>query len=185
MRLQILQLALAAACSTAATAKIPFYIIHNAETPSFGRPGLTPVGKQRADCCIPNVFSDWNIGLILTCTVDRDGKEGLNCPAANRTAFPLAQSLGINIATCATGDGADDDCPSNTIKKFNKSSNQSVLIVWDSTDLEDLIENVDTDASLDNDSLGLHADLILSVNPAKLKSVGQSSMNCTGIDGTA
>jgi hypothetical protein len=30
-----------------------------------------------------------------------------------------------------------------------------VLIVWDSTDLEDLIENVDTDASLDNDSLGL------------------------------
>ncbi|KAJ7802607.1 hypothetical protein B0H14DRAFT_2891704 [Mycena olivaceomarginata] len=157
MRLQILQLALAAVCSTAATAKIPFYIIHNAETPSFGRPGLTPVGKQRADCCIPNV----------------------------RTAFPLAQSLGINIATCATGDGADDDCPSNTIKKFNKSSNQSVLIVWDSTDLEDLIENVDTDASLDNDSLGLHADLILSVNPAKLKSVGQSSMNCTGLDGTA
>jgi hypothetical protein len=59
------------------------------------------------------------------------------------------------VLLSATGDGADDDCPSNTIKKFNKSSNQSVLIVWDSTDLEDLIENVDTDASLDNDSLGL------------------------------
>jgi hypothetical protein len=55
----------------------------------------------------------------------------------------------------ATGDGADDDCPNNTLQKFNKKSNQSVLLVWDSSDMEDLIENVDTDAGLDNDQLGL------------------------------
>ncbi|KAF8164652.1 hypothetical protein K438DRAFT_2025266 [Mycena galopus ATCC 62051] len=183
-----LQLVLAAFCSTAwtsTTAKIPFYIISNGETPSLGRPGLTPVGKQRAESCIPNIFSQLNIGLIITCTVDRDGEEGLNCPAANETAVPFATAFGINISTCATGDGADDDCPNNTLQKFNKNSNQSVLFVWDSTDMEDLLENVDTDAGLDNDQLALHPDLILAVNPKDLTNVGVTSMNCTGIDGTA
>ncbi|KAJ7085605.1 hypothetical protein C8R44DRAFT_893890 [Mycena epipterygia] len=180
-----LQLVLGALCSTAYTAKPPFYIITNAETPSLGRPGLTPIGKHRAECCIPNVFSQLNIGLIITCTVDRDGEEGLNCPAANETAIPLANTLGIDITACATGDGANDDCVHDKLQKFNKNSNQSVLIVWDSTDMEDLLEGVDTDAGLDNDSLGLHADLILTVNPAHLKSVVESSMNCSGIDGTA
>ncbi|KAJ7868443.1 hypothetical protein B0H13DRAFT_1897096 [Mycena leptocephala] len=84
------------------------------------------------------------------------------------------------IAVDGTGDGAEDDCVHDKIHKFNKNSNQSVLIVWDSTDMEYLIESVDTDAGLDNDSLGLHADLILTVNPGNLKSVGESSMNCTG-----
>ncbi|KAJ6572888.1 hypothetical protein DFH09DRAFT_1460959 [Mycena vulgaris] len=154
MRLQLLLLVLGAICSTASTAKIPFYIITNAETPSLGRPGLTPVGKRRAESCIHNVFSQLNIGLILTCTVDRDGEAGLNCPAANETALPLAKTLGINITACGTGDGADDDCVHDKIQKFNKNSNRSVLIVWDSRDMEDLIENEDTDAGLDNDSLG-------------------------------
>ncbi|KAJ6479142.1 hypothetical protein C8R45DRAFT_1006696 [Mycena sanguinolenta] len=188
MRLQYLQLVLAALCSTvctSTTSKIPFYIISNGETPSLGRPGLTPIGKQRAESCIPNVFSNLNIGLIITCTEDRDGEEGLNCAAANETAVPLATILGINISTCATGDGADDDCPNNTLQKFNKNSNQSVLFVWDSTDMEDLIENVDTDAGLDNDQLALHADLIVTVNPKDPRNVGLTSMNCTGLDGTA
>ncbi|KAF8127493.1 hypothetical protein K438DRAFT_2000780 [Mycena galopus ATCC 62051] len=117
--------------------------------------------------------------------VDRDGEEGLNCPAANETAVPLATALGINISTCATGDGADDDCPNNTLQKFNKNSDQSVLFVWDSTDMEDLLENLDTDAGLENDQLALHPDLILAVNPKDLTNVGVTSMNCTGIDGTA
>ncbi|KAJ6582231.1 hypothetical protein B0H19DRAFT_1061670 [Mycena capillaripes] len=125
---------------------IPFYIIANAETPSLGRPDLTPIGKQRAESCIPRVFFQLNIGLIITCAVDKDGIEGLNCPAANETALPLAKTLDINITTCGTGDGADDDCPLDKIHKFNKNSNQSILIVWDSTDMEDLIEDVDTDA---------------------------------------
>ncbi|KAJ6548502.1 hypothetical protein B0H19DRAFT_1074360 [Mycena capillaripes] len=93
-----LQLVLAALCSTAYTAKPPFYIITNAETPSLGRAGLTPIGKQRTECCIPNVFSQLNIGFIITRTADKDGKEGLNCPAANQTAVPFAKTLGINIS---------------------------------------------------------------------------------------
>jgi hypothetical protein len=31
------------------------YIITNAETPSLDRPGLTPIGFQRAQDCIPPV----------------------------------------------------------------------------------------------------------------------------------
>jgi len=31
------------------------YIITNAETPSLNLPGLTPVGKQRAEVCLPEV----------------------------------------------------------------------------------------------------------------------------------
>jgi hypothetical protein len=31
------------------------YIITNAETPSLDRPGLTPIGLQRAQDCIPPV----------------------------------------------------------------------------------------------------------------------------------
>lgn len=31
------------------------YVISNAETPSFGLPGLTPIGVQRAQTCIPAV----------------------------------------------------------------------------------------------------------------------------------
>lgn len=45
-----------AATAIAATAPAPpYYIITNAETPSLDRPGLTPVGKQRAEGCIPEV----------------------------------------------------------------------------------------------------------------------------------
>jgi hypothetical protein len=31
------------------------YIISNAETPSLGLPGLTPIGLQRANDCLPSV----------------------------------------------------------------------------------------------------------------------------------
>jgi hypothetical protein len=45
-----------AATAIAATAPLPpYYIITNAETPSLDRPGLTPLGKQRAEECIPTV----------------------------------------------------------------------------------------------------------------------------------
>jgi hypothetical protein len=43
------------------------------------------------------VFSQLNIGFILSCKVDKDGEEGLGCPVANQTATPLAQALGLNI----------------------------------------------------------------------------------------
>lgn len=31
------------------------YLIRNAETASLNLPGLTPVGQERADSCLPNV----------------------------------------------------------------------------------------------------------------------------------
>jgi hypothetical protein len=46
---------LAASAITATAPLPPYYIITNAETPSLNRPGLTPVGKQRAEDCIPAV----------------------------------------------------------------------------------------------------------------------------------
>lgn len=33
----------------------PIYIITNAEQPSLSRPGLTPIGYQRANECLPEV----------------------------------------------------------------------------------------------------------------------------------
>ncbi|KAG7095532.1 hypothetical protein E1B28_006269 [Marasmius oreades] len=167
----------------AATAKPPYYIISNAETPSFGRPGLTPVGKRRAEECIPNLFSNLNIGQIITCKVDKDGEAGHECPAANATIVPLAKLLGLNITTCGTGEESNDDCVHDKIHKFNLNSNQSTLIAWGASDMDDLVENADiNDNGLDEDLLGLHSDLILIINGGKTI---QSSMNCTGIDGPA
>ncbi|KAJ7200149.1 hypothetical protein GGX14DRAFT_400835 [Mycena pura] len=46
------------ATAIAATSTPPYYIITNAETPSLNRPGLTPVGQQRAAACIPQDNTD-------------------------------------------------------------------------------------------------------------------------------
>ncbi|ESK92741.1 phosphoglycerate mutase family [Moniliophthora roreri MCA 2997] len=140
----------------ATAAKTPYYIITNAETPSFNRPGLTPVGQRRANDCIPGLFSRFNIGMIISCTVDRDGEEGLGCPSAVETATPLATLLGLNVTTCGTGEESNDECVHNKIQKFNKASNQSVLIVWDASDMDNLLENADVnDAGIDEDTIGM------------------------------
>ncbi|KAJ7306293.1 hypothetical protein DFH08DRAFT_516816 [Mycena albidolilacea] len=173
-----------AATAIAATKTPPYYIITNAETPSLNRPGLTPVGKQRAESCIPEVFSQLNIGFILSCKVDKDGEEGLKCPVAVQTATPLAQALGLNITFCGTGEESNDDCVHDKIHAFLKSSNQSALVVWDNTDMDSLLENADVnDAGIDDDTVGTHPDVILTVVSGAR--VGQISMNCTGIDGPA
>ncbi|KAF9258227.1 hypothetical protein L218DRAFT_948558 [Marasmius fiardii PR-910] len=177
----------------AATPKIPYYIIRNAEAPSLGRPGLTPIGKMRAENCIPGALSQFNIGLIITCNVDKRGETGLDCPAANLTVVPLAQSLGVNITTCDSGEDADGECTKNTITNFNKHSNQSVLVVWGTSDYDHLIEYVDLDdavgdAGHDKDVILMSADLIVSATPrsgGKESIIVVQSMNCTGIDGTA
>ncbi|KAJ7920206.1 hypothetical protein B0H13DRAFT_1867839 [Mycena leptocephala] len=171
-----------AATAIAATAPLPpYYIITNAETPSLDRPGLTPLGKQRAEECIPTVFSQLNIGFILSCT----HANSLGCPAANETAMPLAQALGLNITYCGA---ASDTCVHSKIQAFLKASNQSALVVWDANDMDNLIEKADVnDAGLDDDSLGTQQvsspDLILTVVGGTR--VGQTSMNCTGLDGPA
>ncbi|THU98475.1 hypothetical protein K435DRAFT_964920 [Dendrothele bispora CBS 962.96] len=167
------------------------FIITNAETPSLKRPGLTPIGLQRADECIPNIFKNFDIGMILSCTTDRDGEEGLSCPAAQRTAKPLADMLGLNITTCGTGEESNDDCAHDKMRTFGKNSTQNILIVWDALGMDDLLENVDVDFpddeedddDDDDDSLGMHPDVILTATKSTIKF--QTSMNCTGIDGPA
>ncbi|KIK50995.1 hypothetical protein GYMLUDRAFT_50851 [Collybiopsis luxurians FD-317 M1] len=166
------------------------FIITNAETPSLDRSGLTPVGLQRADQCIPGIFQNFNIGMIISCTTDKDGEEGLNCPAAQRTAQPLASLLGLNITTCGTGEESNDECASNKMKSFAKNSTQNILIVWDSTGMDDLLENIDVDFpdnedddDDDDDDLGTHPDVILTATKSTIRS--QTSMNCTGLDGPA
>jgi len=92
------------------------YIITNAETPSLNLPGLTPVGKQRAEVCLPEVsfcvvqslddevlmplshqlFRPLNIGFIATCPLNK--KNGL-CAETITTAQPIASSLGLGINT--------------------------------------------------------------------------------------
>ncbi|KAL4246662.1 hypothetical protein ABKN59_008867 [Abortiporus biennis] len=168
------------------------YIISNAETPSLGRPGLTPIGAQRAIDCVPGIFEPLDIGIIISCDISDDGEDGVNCPAAVLTATPLANQLGLDIVTCGTGDDSNDECVSNKLKKFAKNDTTSAaLIIWDSDGLDDLLENIDadfpdtdddnSDDDDDDDDLGTHPDVILTVvnNVITL----QTSMNCTGIDG--
>ncbi|KAJ7495120.1 hypothetical protein FB451DRAFT_1360074 [Mycena latifolia] len=147
-----------AATAIAVTAPAPpYYIITNAETPSLDRPGLTPVGKQRAEDCIPEVFSQLNIGFILSCSIDKDGEEGLGCPVAVETATPLAQALGLNVtlwSTLSRGYFISVDSPATStaelvksrtttvhdkVHAFLKASNQSALVVWDATDMDSLL----------------------------------------------
>ncbi|KAF7355895.1 Phosphoglycerate mutase family [Mycena venus] len=167
------------------------YIITNAERPSLRRPGLSPIGMERAESCIPAVFHALNIGLIVVCTPDIKTNA---CIPANTTAAPLAASLGLVPDTsCGTGDDAEDDCVGDLLKKYAKHNIQSILIVWDSNETDDLLENLDLElpesdddddsGEDDEDDLAIYADIILIKN--KKKSLVESSMNCTGIDGQA
>ncbi|KAK7062783.1 hypothetical protein VNI00_000273 [Paramarasmius palmivorus] len=165
------------------------YIINSAETPSLGRPGLTPIGQQRAQDCIPNVFRTFDIGLIVSCTEDGHGG-GSGCPAAVLSATPLATQLGLNITTWRTtfskaGEDANENCVSNKIRDFATNSTRSVLLVWDPLEMEDLFENIDIDrpGSDDEDEGTPHLDVIVTAR--KTKVLSQTSMNCTGIDGPA
>ena len=51
--------------------KNPIYIITNAERPSFNRPGLSPVGFQRASQCIPSVRTTDPHPTLLILTANR------------------------------------------------------------------------------------------------------------------
>ncbi|KAF5352267.1 hypothetical protein D9758_011934 [Tetrapyrgos nigripes] len=137
------------------------------------------------------IFQNFNIGMILSCRTDKDGEEGLNCPAAQRTAQPLANLLGLNLTFCGTGEESNDECASNRMRTFAKNSTQNILIVWDASGMDDLLENIDVDFpddeedddDDDEDSLGTHPDVILTATKSTIKF--QTSMNCTGIDGQA
>ncbi|KAJ7856589.1 hypothetical protein B0H13DRAFT_2672948 [Mycena leptocephala] len=167
------------------------YIITNAERPSLRRPGLSPIGKERAESCIPAVFGALDLGLIVVCTPHIKTNA---CMPANATAAPLAASLGLVPDTsCGTGDDAQDDCVGDLLKKYAKNSTQSILVVWDSNQTDDLLDNLDLElpesnddddsGESDEDDLAIYADIILIKN--KKKALVESSMNCTGVDGQA
>ncbi|KAJ7775471.1 hypothetical protein B0H16DRAFT_1507529 [Mycena metata] len=160
------------------------YIIGNAETPSLDLPGLTPIGLRRAQDCIPPIFADLNLGLIISCKPNN--KTG-TCMSANDTAVPLAASLGLVPDNhCAT---SSDSCVSTTLTKYAKNSTQAVLVVWDSAEMDDLLEGLDIDLPGGDDDddnadiFSFHADLLLIKNLKQ--TVIETSMNCTGIDGPA
>ncbi|KAF7342227.1 Phosphoglycerate mutase family [Mycena venus] len=191
--LVILLLYTLALFSTASSISInnTLYLISNAERPSMRRPGLTPIGMERAESCIPSVFGALNLGLIVVCTPDI--KTNI-CIHANTTAAPLAASLGLVPDTsCGTGDDADVDCLGDLLREYATKSTQSILVVWDSNDMDDLLENlnlelIEIDDGIetgedDEDDLAIYADTILIKN--KKKSIVQTSMNCAGIDGQA
>ncbi|KAJ6573043.1 hypothetical protein DFH09DRAFT_1152231 [Mycena vulgaris] len=191
--LAILLLYTLALFSTALSISInnTLYLIRNAERPSMRRPGLTPVGMERANSCIPSVFGALDLGLIVVCTPDTKTNV---CIPANTTAAPLAASLGLVPDTsCRTGDDADIDCVGDLLREYATKSTQSILIVWDSNDMDDLLENlnlelVETDDGIetgedDEDDLAIYADIILIKN--NKKPIVETSMNCTGIDGQA
>ncbi|KAH9474882.1 hypothetical protein JR316_0013350 [Psilocybe cubensis] len=143
-------LACAVSFAAAASFNNTVYIISNAETPSLHLPGLTPVGFERSRNCLPALLAPLNIGLIATCAFDKDS--GL-CPETIETITPTAQTLGLNITTtCGAGEEADDDCLHDLIRKFGKTSTQSILIVWDILDLDSLFENLDIDDSTEDDN---------------------------------
>ncbi|KAF8903994.1 hypothetical protein CPB85DRAFT_1438130 [Mucidula mucida] len=124
-------------------------IIGNAETPSLHRRGLTPVGKWRVDNCIPQVFADFGFGLIATCTPSN--VTGV-CTAAYQTAAPLAASLGLPIDTsCGTGEESEDDCLSDLLIRYSKTSTKPVLVVWNGALMDDLLENLDLELPEDED----------------------------------
>ncbi|KAF9037414.1 hypothetical protein BDZ89DRAFT_1061572, partial [Hymenopellis radicata] len=172
-------------------------IIGNAETPSLHRRGLTPVGKWRVDNCIPKVFADFGFGLITTCTPSN--VTGV-CTAAYQTAAPLAASLGLPIDTsCGTGEESDDDCLSDLLVRYSKTSTQPVLVVWNGALMDDLLENLDLELPEDDDDedededgdddedeeavIAQHYDSILI--KVKGERIVETSMNCTGVDGPA
>ncbi|KAJ7890751.1 hypothetical protein B0H13DRAFT_2277020 [Mycena leptocephala] len=156
--LAILLLYTLALCSTALSISInnTLYLISNAERPSMRRPGLTPIGMERAESCIPSVFGALNLGLIVVCTPDIKTNV---CIPANTTAAPLAASLGlVPVTSCSSsmGDDADVDCVGDLLREYETKSNQSILIIWDSNDMDELLENLNLELA-ENDN-GIDTD---------------------------
>ncbi|KAF9036307.1 hypothetical protein BJ165DRAFT_1409072 [Panaeolus papilionaceus] len=170
-----------------------FYIISNAETPSLNLPGLTPVGLDRATNCIPSLFADLNIGLVVTCPFDKDS--GL-CSETEATAAPVAAALGLTPdISCGAGEETDDDCVIGLMQKFGKTSTKSILLVWDLNGMDDLFENLNIDDDFvgpngsDSDDDGdtaddtPHFDVLFKIIKTKVQNL--TSMGCPGIDGQA
>ncbi|KAF9045391.1 hypothetical protein BJ165DRAFT_1528267 [Panaeolus papilionaceus] len=156
------------------------FVISNAEQPSLFRPGLSPIGFQRATECLPQLFADKNIGKIIMCPKNEDSEV---CFETLATTQPIADSLGLPIDTsCGADENTDDDCVTDLTKNFAKNSTQNILIVWDFSEVGALLEE---DLDLDTDPAdavdGIHYDVVVEVVRSKIRLV--TSQNCTNIDG--
>jgi len=134
---------------------------------------------------MPNVFANLNIGLVLSCPFDKDS--GL-CSETIATATPTANTLGLPVTTkCGAGEEDDDDCLSDFMRDFTKTSTQAILLVWDLNAMDDLFENLDisdgNDDDDDDDNEVPHFDVITTV--VKNHVTNTTSMGCEGIDGQA
>ncbi|KAF9557808.1 hypothetical protein CPC08DRAFT_33150 [Agrocybe pediades] len=162
------------------------YIITNAETPSLNLPGLTPVGKQRAEQCLPAFFRHLNIGFITTCPLNK--KTGL-CAETITTANPIASSLGLTVNTqCGDGGTTSDDCLTDLLSSFAKNSTQNMLVVWDINGMDDLfdalsIDEGDLPGEEDPDDATPHYDVLWTVVKGDVKTI--TSQGCAGLDGRA
>ncbi|KAF9474846.1 hypothetical protein BDN70DRAFT_294024 [Pholiota conissans] len=177
---------LALAVSAAAKFNNTVYIISNAETPSLQLPGLTPVGAQRAQQCLPALFAPLDIGLVVTCPFDPDSGK---CSETIATATPIADSLGLTVDTsCGADEETDDDCVPDLLKNFGKTSTQAIIVIWDLGDMDSLFENLDVDDDGDDDDDDddddtPHYDVLTTVVGHKVTST--VSQGCSGIDGQA
>ncbi|KAF8188060.1 hypothetical protein BJ912DRAFT_926507 [Pholiota molesta] len=179
-------LALAVQSSIAAKLNNTIYIISNAETPSLQLPGLTPVGAQRAQACLPALFAPLDVGLVVTCPFDPDSGK---CAETIATATPIADSLGLTVDTsCGADEETDDDCVPDLLKKFGKNSTQAIIVIWDLGDMDSLFENLDVDDGGDDDDDDddddtPHYDVLTTLVGHKITST--VSQGCDGIDGQA
>ncbi|KAG9226802.1 hypothetical protein CCMSSC00406_0009720 [Pleurotus cornucopiae] len=157
------------------------YLIRNAEEPSLGFAGLTPVGQKRADECLPTVFgpsSAYNIGLIIACTPDVNTTD---CHTSIATANPLATALKLTVNTqCSTieSNTTSPTCVPDLINTFSKNSDKSILI--DVEHIGDLLDEFD----LENDEPDYPEewpDIIFTLRNNYF--IGQESQNCPDIDG--
>ncbi|KAF8148452.1 hypothetical protein B0H34DRAFT_737105 [Crassisporium funariophilum] len=168
------------------------YIISNAETPSLQLPGLTPIGLQRVQDCLPALLAPLDIGIVVSCPFD---PESGACLATLATANPLATSLGLTVNTsCGADEETDDDCVTDLLKTFSKTSTQAMLVIWDLDQMDSLFENLDIDDDDDDDDdadvdgdddddATPHFDVLTTIVKSKVTSV--VSQNCAGIDGQA
>ncbi|KIJ43693.1 hypothetical protein M422DRAFT_47766 [Sphaerobolus stellatus SS14] len=116
------------------------YFISNAESPSFGRPGLTPVGFLRAQNCIPPLFKDLGIRKIISCPFN---EESGVCFSTNATVTSLTQGLNLPVdLSCGADENTDDDCVTKLINKFAKTSSQAIAIVWDFHNMNNQLEKL-------------------------------------------
>ncbi|KAF8653630.1 hypothetical protein AX16_003782 [Volvariella volvacea WC 439] len=79
-------------------------------------------------------------------------------------------------------DDQHEECLSNVINNFAMTSTQGILIVWDADYMDDIFDNFESDISNLPKFPTEHADVIFTIRNDIF--IGQTSMECEGIDGT-